>query len=207
MKTSLIELLVHANKLTSEYEWEAAIKLYRRVLAEVPDNSLIMARLADCYFHLGAGAGGFDQNSRQAIEWYQKAIELNPTSAELYYLLGNCYELLELDYKKAVQSFRRAVALNPNYVLALVAAASHYRDPEETVTVSEAINWLERAAAIQPDDGNIYHSLGRAYYETGRYEEAEATLLKALLCSTPLNPAAAPGVGKLLVRVQQSKVS
>ena len=200
MESNFVELLVQANQLMSKHKWEDAAIQYQQAQEIIPDNSHIIAKLAECYFHLGARVGGFDKNSKQAISLYKQALKLDPTSAELYYLLGNCYELLELDYKKSVKYFKRALDFNPNYVPALVAAALHYKDPEETVTISESIEWLERAASIRVDDGNIYHNLGCVFIESGRYEEAKKALLRALLCTGSLDPEAVTGVGKLLIK-------
>ena len=52
---------------------------------------------------------------QQAIEDYNKAVELNPEYALAYYNRGNAY--LSLDkYQQAIEDFDRAIALNPHYV-------------------------------------------------------------------------------------------
>ena len=56
------------------------------------------------------GKGAYDQ----AIEDFDKAIELNPKLTEAYYNRGNAY-YGKKDYDKAIADYNKAIELNPNY--------------------------------------------------------------------------------------------
>lgn len=56
------------------------------------------------------GCRGFFDNS---IEYYKKAVELNPNSAESYHWLGNAQFTVGL-YEEAGESFKRAIELDPD---------------------------------------------------------------------------------------------
>jgi len=60
--------------------------------------------------------------------------------------------------------------------------------PEQVVTLEEAINWLERAVQLEPDNPNYHARLGEFYREAGRPLDAMREWIRALLCPRPLDP-------------------
>jgi len=54
-----------------------------------------------------------------AIQDYNKAIELNPKDANVYYMRGNAKDNLQ-DYRGAIQDYSKAIEINPS------DAASYY---------------------------------------------------------------------------------
>jgi tetratricopeptide (TPR) repeat protein len=48
----------------------------------------------------------------QAIEAYQKAIEINPKDDEAYYNMGNAYDDKQA-YDKAIEAYKKAIEINP----------------------------------------------------------------------------------------------
>jgi tetratricopeptide (TPR) repeat protein len=53
----------------------------------------------------------------QAIEYFNKALELNPNFAEAYIKRGNSYYSKQ-DYDRAIADYDQALAINPNYIIA-----------------------------------------------------------------------------------------
>lgn len=53
--------------------------------------------------------------SKEAIPLYDKAIELNPTVAQIFFNRGTAYSN-SLDFEKAISDYDRAIELNPNYM-------------------------------------------------------------------------------------------
>jgi tetratricopeptide (TPR) repeat protein len=89
--------------------------------------------------------------------------------------------------KKALESYQRAAALDPQ------CAAAHYR---MGVVLGCLGRWPEAAAAyeeairLQPEDGNAYLNLGFVYYEQGRDSQAQECFRRARELGSGLaNPA------------------
>ena len=183
-----LSLLVRANKLKSEGDEQAALMLYFEALERFGESAELLAAIADCYFSLALGnPDETGENYERAISWMKRAIALAPNDPRLHAHLAQFYELGTLEYEKAAEEYRKAIELNPNDVWTLFNAASLYGVPEEVVSLEEAINWLERAVQLEPDDP-IYHArLGEFYYKAGRVSDAEREWRRALLCPRPLD--------------------
>ena len=60
---------------------------------------------------------------QEAIELFDKAIELNPTVAYVYFARGTAYSNT-FDYEKAIEDYNKALEINPNYMEVYVNRAS-----------------------------------------------------------------------------------
>ncbi len=121
----------------------------------------------------------------EALHAFEHAVELQDDSAQAHFYLGA--QLERLDAKTtARQSFRRAIALDPNYADALNYLG--YMDTEDGVNYDEARSMIERAVTLDPDNGAYLDSLGWLYYKMGNVDEAIKHLEAAakLLDSDPI---------------------
>ena len=87
------------------------------------------------------------------------------------------------DYERWVRESEKALALNPNYALALLTRGNvHICTGEPT----KAIPYIERAMRLDPDllNGQYVHFLGLAYFVAGEYETA-ATCFKDRITINP----------------------
>lgn len=182
-----ITLLKKANKLRLKKEYKAAIETYADIIKQFGESVELAVLVASCYFVLGFySPQESDQNFEHAIRWMEKAVRLSPSNARLHADLAQYYWLGMLDYERALEEYRRALELNPNEVRALVGAAALYGVPEEVVTLDEAINWLERATQLEPDEPRYHFRLGEFYQKAARPLDAEREWIKSLLCPEPL---------------------
>jgi len=117
------------------------------------------------------------KSMERASELAQKALALDDTQDYAHSLLGHIY-LMKRQHKDAIAEGERAVALNPNGAdaHAHLAMTLTYSDrPEEAITL------LKKAMRLNPIPPNWYlNQLANAYGRTGQYEQAGATLKKAL---------------------------
>jgi len=189
VSSTALGLLIRANKLKADGDDRAALALYFEVLERFGESAELLAAIADCYFSLALGnPDETGENHEQAVSWMKRAIALAPNSPRLHAHLAQFYALGTLEYEQAAEEYRRAIELNPHDVWTLFNATSLHGVPEQVVTLEEAINWLERAVQLEPDNPNYHARLGEFYREAGRPLDAMREWIRALLCPRPLDP-------------------
>ncbi|MBK7478176.1 MAG: tetratricopeptide repeat protein [Haliscomenobacter sp.] len=97
----------------------------------------------------------------------QKAIELHPTYTNAYLIKGNAHFYLK-EYDLAIQAYRQALAINPEYKEALQNLPLALRDGgryfgEVEGNLSKAIDYLKAAETYQPNDYETLRLLGVAH--------------------------------------------
>jgi len=140
---------------------------------------LIFGQTADDYINKGnayAEQWDFDK----AIPEYDKAIELSPDNAKIYYLRGYAKENLE-DRTGAINDFAMAIKLNP------ADTASYYEKAmvEEYIQkYDDAIVDISKFIELVPDDAYAYILKASCEAKVGNYETSVKDYTKAL----SLNP-------------------
>ena len=115
-----------------------------------------------------------------AIEAYQRAIELNPNLTFLYIRVGVNYRQLQ-QYERALEYFAKAAEINEqNGVqdpLPYLAIGNTYSRMGEFFIAARNV---ERVLDIDPTNPNTYGTLGIIYFRARNYESA----IPALQCAT-----------------------
>ncbi len=116
---------------------------------------------------------------RLSIEWYEKAIELNPNLTFLYIQIGVTYRELGV-YDEALNFFAKAASINEQIGV---------QDPTPYIGIAKtyaqqgqffiAARNTERALEFDPTNPNTYGQLGDIYVRSRNFEGA----LPALQCS------------------------
>lgn len=103
-------------------------------------------------------------NYRQALRYYDKALEADPQRAEAYYHRGNVrYDLK--DYQGAIQDCQEALRLNPALVDAhFNLGISHYHLKD----YAEAITALSQALQANAQDAESYYWRGMAFFRINK---------------------------------------
>ena len=132
------------------------------------------------------------QDYRKAIPKYEEAISLDPKLTQAYFYLANSYDNLYKPAKKGEaandalpdQGGRRITRRQPRSPtdpklkkLSLEYLVAAYRDKLEDPSQAEPV--VERMIQMEPNEPTNYFALAKIYEDAGKYEEAEATLLKA----------------------------
>ncbi len=152
---------------------------------EIPEN-----RLASQYIRLGVGymqEGKFEQ----ALIRLQRALELNPRSAEAHDALGVLHERLA-QYDEAEENFRKAIQLRPEFSRARTNFGSFLCRRDR---VEEAEEQFEAAVAnpLYENPEIAYTNAGLCLYQAGDLDKAENYLRRALQIN--------PRVGVALLRM------
>ncbi len=179
----LISLMIQANHYRQTMEYRKALDIYLELIETYDETIEVDQLIAYCYYQLGLDESDEDK-FREAVIWIDRAIALSPMNSYLYGILGDLHFTGTVDYEASIKAYRSAINLNPNNVHALVNGAGLYGVPENVITLEEAINWLEQAVQIEPDNANNHFNLGMLYNEAGQFSKAKQEWLK--LCLAPV---------------------
>lgn len=119
---------------------------------------------------------------KDSIPILESAVAKQPDSAIAYFMLGAAFERAGRR-DRAVAALRKALEIEPDFHAALNYLG--YTLAETGENLDEALSLAQRAVALDPDNGSYVDSLGWAYYQLGRHEQARGYLERA----TRLEPA------------------
>lgn len=108
----------------------------------------------------------------KAKESFEAASKARSDSALPYYYLGLVYQQLG-DEKNAELHFKKSLAIEEQFVSALLALAEIYQANEDYVNLSY---YLQKVTAILPDTFDIHIGLARACTRTGDIDRAQRHL-------------------------------
>jgi len=146
---------------------EKAITLFEEALHLDPNYALAYSGLADAYAVTASGLPAIERWV-QARSDAERALALDESSAEAYTSRAFILYKFEWNWSEAERYFRRALQLNPNYVLA------HHWFGEFLVLrglSDEGLAQLRQAESLDPFSLRIKSDLARALYRTRRYDE------------------------------------
>jgi len=103
----------------------------------------------------------------------EEALERGGESVPVLFLLASARERGG-DHDAAVAAFERLLALEPDHAPSLNYLGYIWADAGENL--ERALDLIERAVVIDPDNGAYADSLGWAYYRLGRYDQARRHL-------------------------------
>ena len=101
----------------------------------------------------------------QAIEMYNKAIELNAQNKFAYNGLGTCYDNLNDDYN-AINFFNKAIEIDPDFSYPYNGLGNLYYFNQD---YAKALPYYEGAARLSPTNPVMHANLACNYAMLGRY--------------------------------------
>jgi serine/threonine protein kinase len=122
----------------------------------------------------------------------ETASRATPESLDAWGLVRKAYHFWNHAFtpegvEDALNLLRRAVELDPNYAAAraflglyLLQRTVNFISPDPVKDATEALEAAERAIALAPRDPEVLENAGLVYFNTGRYEDAVAALLRAV---------------------------
>jgi DNA-binding winged helix-turn-helix (wHTH) protein/TolB-like protein/Tfp pilus assembly protein PilF len=161
--------------------FEEILDNYNKAISLDPTFALAYAGLADLFFRRGNSLEGDESMAayRRAEVFARKAAELDPELSQAHTAMGRVHRQINRDFVSAEESFRRAIALNPNNVFAygyLGQIMILRGDP------AEAIKLTHRIAEIDPTAHPVIFLRYRGFealrdHETGLKYAEEAFFL------------------------------
>src|SRR5208282_4294898 len=129
-----------------------------------------LAKNPDCWLgHNSLGLAFLEKGQAdEAIEKFQKALEINPNYAEAHTNLGNAC-LRNGQLSEAIEQYEMAVKINPKFAQAHSNLGAVFAQKGE---LDEAIAQYHEALEINPNLAEAYTNLGNALFRNGRLSEA-----------------------------------
>jgi adenylate cyclase len=147
-----------------------ALKMYQQAIAEDPSYALAYAGIADAHSFLFMYGDSTPANVGKAQEASNRAVELDPDSAEAHASRGIALSISKR-YDEAIAEFEKAIQLNPKLFEA------HYfyaRDCYAQGKFEKAAELFAAASMVNPTDYQSPAFQSMALKELGRNEEALA---------------------------------
>lgn len=163
-------------RLRSPHSVQQAIPLYERAIALDPGFARAYAGLADCYNLSMSGLPPAVRYPRAKAN-AEKALSLDPSSAEARTSLAFLRYKFEWNWREADAEFRRAIALDPRYAL-----AHHWYGEFLSLMghTDQGIASLQRALELEPQSLAIRVDLVAPLLKANRAAEARALMESGL---------------------------
>jgi tetratricopeptide (TPR) repeat protein len=148
--------------------WRDSESLWSHALACTKDNAVAHNNLGMAFMSEGKVA--------DAIEQYQKALEIEPAYTLVHFNLGAAYGQNE-DWDKAMEQYKKAIELQPDYLPARNNLADALLRTGQT---DKAIQQLQEALKWSPTSTVACNNLGFIFLRTGQEQEAVAQFQRTL---------------------------
>jgi tetratricopeptide (TPR) repeat protein len=162
-------LALEANVLRARGDVAGGLALIESLRRQAPQDPAVLAQVAD--FHRRARQYG------EAEAVLREARALEPRNMRVLFQLGAVLER-QKRHDDAEAAFREALAVEPQS--APVLNYLGYMNADRGVRVAEAATLIERALALDPENGAYRDSLGWAMFRLDRDVEAETYLRRAV---------------------------
>lgn len=152
---------------------ESALNRAQSLNDELPPVQYLMGLIK-------SGTGEYEE----AINHYEKAIELDPKYSDAYSGMAKAYND-NGEPGQAVSFYNQAIEVKPNYWAGYRDLGVHYYYRGE---MDKAIENFEKVIELTPNNSYAYSNLGGVYYYQGEMEKARRMFERALeLDDTPAN--------------------
>ncbi len=159
---------VRTRKTSGDFD---SVPFFRKAIELDPEFALAYARLGTVFSNLG--------QSDEGRKMTTKAFELRTkvSDAERAYIEARYYTTVELDIKKAAETYRVLLATYPDEYSSLVNLGLLERNLGQD---EDAIRHFEHAVRIAADQPLAWQSLASAYFDVRRYQDSRKALETAL---------------------------
>lgn len=165
-----IEVLIkNAEAAIERRDYEAALKNLGAALAKQPQNADALTHRARVYF--------FQNKMEEAFGETNKILAANPKNAVILNLRGLIKRNFKKDYAGALEDFGAALAVDPNFVKALINRADLLRAFNR---FEQSLTDASKAIEIEPGNATARLTRARIYFDSKKYPEAVADFNKAI---------------------------
>ncbi len=207
-KFKIVEIfpqITRADALINIGEIEQGLKIYSKLIDEMPGYSTLYVSLGDTYRRIGKldeavveykMALWLDQFNRSAytgitsayeemgdydsaIAYYKKYLKIHPYHAGAHSNIANLY-FMKGETEEAVEHYQAAITINPKQDWTSLAAQTLGFIHQNTKNIDSAIACYQMANLLTPKEIDVYISLGSAFYDNQDYKNALIVYRRAL---------------------------
>jgi tetratricopeptide (TPR) repeat protein len=160
---------------------ENALKKYEEANTSLAKSLELKNDYVNTYLELGY-ANARLKKDEIAIEYFTKAMPLDPKSHVAYNGIAEIYRDNKKDMPKAMEWYQKALAIKPNERKANYGIGYCLNSQQK---YAEAVPYILKAIEYEKSYVAAYTELGYSYYKLENFSEAEKNLLQSL----KLNPA------------------
>jgi len=166
-------------------KWDEVISIGEKRLQGEPDNIVVHFIMSMAYYMKGdydlqererSLALEDEKNADAIVAWCEQLAQRFPDNYYAQLLLGSAYRAKD-EVNKAMESYQRAVEINPNLPDAYLGLAATYFMSEK---VDEAIKYFKKAIELNPKHVAAYYNLGSLYEYNGQIDEAITSFEKTV---------------------------
>ncbi len=181
------EILEEANRQADRVDmaqFDKAEVMLHEVLEEHPCHPFLLTRLGGfelTRFAMSSRVGHQLERPKQALSWYEKALECAPGHLGALTGIADYYQQFG-EHQRAIEIYGELAAENPDDPIWLYKIASvqeeHQEYPKAIENGQQALAMMDRTG-IQGERMNLLFVLGQAYTAERRYDEAEAAFVES----------------------------
>jgi tetratricopeptide (TPR) repeat protein len=169
-------LAAEADAAKTAGEYQVAMALFRRILADDPTSTIAYVGIGEVYL--------LQEDWVSAEPVFARAVRLEPRSFDAQYGHGIALQMIER-FADAVKAYHRALTIRPESVEANLHLATTYLQMGEA---RSAQVFAEKVVELDPAHGPGRAALGSVYLERGRYPEAITQYEAAVELMEPTPP-------------------
>ncbi len=126
-----------------------------------------------------------DGSSDEVVAMLRKVVADDPNVIDAWFMLGNQF-YKENKHEQAIEYFKRALALKPDYDLAIINMANSYR---RLGNDTAALAGYEQYLRVDPKNAYVRYQIGEIYLDRGDSQQAETNFREALAIDGKVAPA------------------
>lgn len=159
-----------------------AVELFEQAVRQDPEYALAWAKLARALVWQGfIGDLAPDEATSRIRTAVERALAIDPNSAEAYYARGNMFRVLAGDWPAAFADYRKVVALDAHGEVGRAALGNIILlEGELSGQFGAQIDYLHRELESNPLDTDGLIDLAWAYLNAGDLDASAATFLRLL---------------------------
>ncbi len=181
MKSDPNRLDAHRNFITKwKDKTDDLVTIYRGLVSNSPNNALYQYSLGYVY-----ASSGKDENIDKAIEFFNKAVELDQNFTMAHFSLGSML-LKKGDYGSAEIELQKAIELDSEFYSAYFNLGEVYRNQKKNDLAMLA---YKKAIEINPKWGYPYFGIGMIYFDQDKLQDAELQFNQAIKYSPEIGMA------------------
>ena len=165
--------LALANVFVRTQDYENAIRIYKPMIEENPENADLNMRIGEVYLR----AKKLDESRK----YFEKAKALAPKNVIPLLKLGTIYELTG-ERTKLIPTYEAVLKIQPDNYLALNNVAYHLA--ETGGDLDQALTYAQRAKQQKPTDNDVADTLGWIYIKKNLSDDA-IKIFRDLLAKDP----------------------